>query len=137
MLSKCTNYSPRMGQVLLKGDSIFITDYERLKLNLNFLIRLDCGILGSFADLEWLGDICWNMGCILVSDTHAHSMNVFDDILVSASDRFLDTSKEVKKLKIDRYSAHCAFKGIVGHSCLFISWSSPASLNSSIKYCRS
>lgn len=64
-------------------------------------------MLGSFADLEWLGDLCWNMGCILVSDTHAHSIDVFDNILLSTSDRSSNAApKEEMKLEIGRYSAN-------------------------------
>ena len=43
----------------------------------------DFSLLGSFADLEWLGDLSWNMGCIMVSEQHCDSLNVFEEIPVT------------------------------------------------------
>ena len=54
------------------------------------------------------------MGCILVSDTHAHSIDVFDDILLSTSDGSLNSAqKEAMKLEIGCHGAHSTVGGKV------------------------
>lgn len=58
------------------------------------------------------------MGCILVSDTHTHSMDVFDDILLGTPDRSSNTApKEVEKLEIDPYRPNRAVEGIIFIYC--------------------
>ena len=55
----------------------------------------DSLVLGSFADLEWLGDLAWNMGCIMVSEQHCELPNVFEEIPVSISSGVtLNTERE-------------------------------------------
>jgi hypothetical protein len=44
----------------------------------------DSLVLGSFADLEWLGDLAWNMGCIMVSEQN-FELNVFEEIPITVS----------------------------------------------------
>lgn len=41
---------------------------------------LDTLLLGSYADLEWLSDLSWNMGSMMISEQHCDSPNVFDEL---------------------------------------------------------
>lgn len=40
--------------------------------------------MGTYANLEWMGDISWNLGCIMLSENNCHSVDVFSEIPFSA-----------------------------------------------------
>lgn len=40
-------------------------------------------MLGLFADLEWLGDLAWNIGCIMVSEQNFELSNIFEEIPIT------------------------------------------------------
>jgi hypothetical protein len=50
------------------------------RASINMFGLADSLVLGSFADLEWLGDFSWNLGCIMISKKRAHPSDVFRDL---------------------------------------------------------
>lgn len=51
----------------------------------NSLIFLDFAVLGTYSNLEWMGDLSWNLGCIMLSENNCHSTDIFSEIPLSAS----------------------------------------------------
>jgi hypothetical protein len=46
----------------------------------NSLIFLDFAVLGTYGNLEWMGDLSWNLGCIMLSENNCHSLDIFSEI---------------------------------------------------------
>ena len=59
--------------------------------------HVDSSILGSFANLEWLGDLSWNIGCIMVSEHYCEVFNAFEGIPVTNSPQIIAVSENANK----------------------------------------
>jgi hypothetical protein len=77
-------------------------------------VLADSLVLGSFADLEWLGDFSWNVGCIMISKKCAHPSDVFSDLpLTKLSVHQLDEESEIFGLSHEG----CQFLRFLGGVC--------------------
>jgi hypothetical protein len=54
-------------------------------LIINSLIFVDFAVLGTYGNLEWMGDLSWNLGCIMLSENNCHSSDIFSEIPFSVS----------------------------------------------------
>ena len=71
----------------------------------NFSNLLDSSVLGSFANLEWLGDLSWNIGCIMISEHYCEVLNAFEGIPVTNSPQIIAaptrTTKSQNRIEIN------------------------------------
>lgn len=68
---------------LIYGQIVTITITAALITN--SLIFLDFAVLGTYGNLEWMGDLSWNLGCIMLSENNCHSTDIFSEIPFSLS----------------------------------------------------
>lgn len=67
----------------------------------NSLILLDFSVLGTYGNLEWMGDLSWNLGCIMLSENNCHSSDIFSEIPFSVSPS-KSASAEGKSTAVDQ-----------------------------------